>query len=52
MSYTYYPDQVDCGVDLSWSEALVSGEWYEIKLYIKLNDPGEPATTLSSHAIC
>lgn len=46
MSYTYFPGQEDCGVDLPWSETLVGGEWYELKLYIKLNDPGTPLTTV------
>jgi hypothetical protein len=43
VSYTYYPDQENCGVDLPWEETLVAGQWYQLKLYIQLNEPGEPS---------
>jgi hypothetical protein len=42
VSYSYLPDKtIRCGVDLPWNRKAVPGEWHEIKLYMKMNNPGE-----------
>jgi hypothetical protein len=43
VSYMYLPDtKVECGEDWQWGGSKVkSDEWYNIRMYVKVNDPGE-----------
>jgi hypothetical protein len=44
VTYAYYPDKpksIRCGEDWNWDQGLSSGKWHEIKMWCKLNSPGD-----------
>jgi hypothetical protein len=45
VTYAYYPDKpksIRCGEDWKWSKGVESGKWHHIRMWSKLNTPGEP----------
>ncbi len=45
VTYAYYPDKpraIRCGEDWWWDNDAESGRWHTIRLYNKMNTPGQP----------
>ena len=45
VSAAFYPDKpaaFPCGEDWWWSNALQTGRWHAVKLYVRVNTPGRP----------
>jgi len=45
VSAAVYPDKphaFPCGEDWWWSNALQTGRWHAVKLYVRVNTPGQP----------
>ena len=44
VTYAYYPDKpksIRCGEDWKWSQKIQDGVWNHIRMWSKLNTPGE-----------
>lgn len=42
-TYAYYPDKpraLRCGEDWRWSSDVRSGRWHNVRIFVKINDPG------------
>ena len=41
VSYVYHDDKSErCGDDMEWSGELDDGSWHDIRVFIRVNDPG------------
>ena len=43
-TYAYYPDKpasIRCGEDWLWSKKVQSNKWHHIRMWVKLNTPGQ-----------
>lgn len=44
VTYAYYPDKpksIRCGEDWMWSKKVQSNKWHHIRMWVKLNTPGQ-----------